>query len=62
MAYECFKLIENQVVDEGKKRPVRISMTKLVGAEKFPYLRFFDKLGLEKFVTEWESRVSAEKL
>ncbi|OGW49863.1 MAG: hypothetical protein A2V62_04295 [Nitrospirae bacterium RBG_19FT_COMBO_58_9] len=62
MAYECFKLIENQVVDEGKKRPVRISMTKLVGAEKYPYLRFFDKPGLEKFVTEWESRVNAEKL
>lgn len=59
MAYECFKLIENQVVDKGEKYPVRISMTKLVGAEKYPYLRFFDKSGLEKFVTEWESRVNA---
>lgn len=53
LAYECFKLIENQVVDKGEKRPVRISMDKLVGDERYPYLRFWDKQWLENFATEW---------
>jgi hypothetical protein len=52
LAYECFKLIENEVVDKGE-RPVRVSMEKLVGSDKYPYLRFFQKEALEKFATEW---------
>ncbi len=52
MAYECFKQIENQVVDRGE-RPIRISMLKLVGSEKYPYVRFYDKQTLEKLVSGW---------
>ncbi|NOS79102.1 MAG: DUF3800 domain-containing protein [Nitrospira sp.] len=61
MAYECFKLIENQVLDKGEKHPIRISMTKLVGAETYPYLRFLDKPGLENFNKEWERRMNTER-
>lgn len=57
LAYECFKLIENQVLDKSEKHPVRISMAKLLGTEKYPYLRYFDKRGLEQFEKEWERRM-----
>lgn len=53
LAYECFKLINNQVVDKSKKHPVRISMEKLVGPDKYPYLKFFDRAGLEHFAAKW---------
>ncbi len=52
LAYECFKLIQNQVVDNGK-RSVRISVTNLVGKDKYPYLRFFDKEGSKNFAAGW---------
>lgn len=54
LAYECFKLINSQVIEASKKRPVRISMRELVGSEHRPYMRFFGRPILENFVKEWE--------
>lgn len=53
LAYECFKLVNNQVVDTAQRRPPRISMLELVGEERCPYMKFMDKQSLEKFATEW---------
>lgn len=58
LAYECFKHIENQVVDKGR-RPVRISWGQLVGSEQYPYMKFWEKPWLTKFSQEFDQRLNA---
>ncbi len=60
-AYECFKHIENQVVDGGR-RPVRISWGHLVGSERCPYVKFWEKPWLEKFSREFDQRLAQPNL
>ena len=57
LAYECFKHIENQVVDRGR-RSVRISWGHLVGSERCPYMKFWEKPWLEKFSREFDQRLT----
>ncbi|MGH7934289.1 MAG: hypothetical protein ACREQN_14170 [Candidatus Binataceae bacterium] len=59
LAYEVFKQVENQVVDQGKKpdgtpRHVRISVKGLVRPEDISYLQYWDRAGLGDWIADAE--------
>jgi hypothetical protein len=56
LAYEVFKLVENQILDNSKKHDVRQSMRHLMGANDGRYLDFWDRERLKKWVTSHESQ------
>lgn len=61
LAYECFKLVNNQLVDPDQRRPPRISMLELVGTEQCPYMKLMDKQSLQNFATQWEKHEFTSK-
>ena len=50
LAYELFKLVENQIIDESKKYDVRRSMRDLMGSEEGKYLDYWGKERLQEWV------------
>lgn len=59
IAYEVFKQIENQIVDQGK-RNVRLSMLDLVRSGDQPYLKYWDKARLKSWVERVEAKRAKE--
>ena len=55
LAYELFKLVENQVIDNSAKHDVRLSARDLVGAEDGKYLDCWDRERLEEWVESHKS-------
>ena len=56
LAYELFKLVENQILDESKKRDVRQSMRHLMGADEGEYLDYWHRERLQDWVQSHESQ------
>jgi hypothetical protein len=54
--------MESQVVEQGQKRPVRISMRQLMGTAQNPYMKYFTKPVLVNFMAEWEKHGLNAKL
>jgi hypothetical protein len=59
LAYELFKLVENQVIDKGEKYPIRLSMQGLMGPEDGQYLDCWDKERFEKWLEGHKSGIDA---
>ncbi len=59
IAYEVFKQIENQIIDQGK-RDVRLSIRHLVRRQDEPYLKYWDKARLERWVQSFEAKGGKE--
>jgi hypothetical protein len=55
LSYEFYKLILNHEIHR-ENRPVRLSLDALVGKDKYPYLKYFNRDALEKFSKEWSQR------
>jgi hypothetical protein len=56
LAYEIFKLVENQILDNSEKHGVRQSMRHLMSADDGRYLDYWDKGRLQGWVTSHESQ------
>jgi len=58
IAYEVFKHIENQIIDQGK-RTVRLSVLDLVRPSDESYLKYWDRGRLQKSLLNWEAKTRA---
>jgi len=61
LAYEVFKQVENQVVDEGKKpdgskRDVRISIRELMRPDDMHYLQYWNMARLREWIADAEQK------
>jgi len=56
LAYELFKLVENQILDGSKKHDVRQSMRHLMGADEGKYLDYWHRERLQDWVKSHESQ------
>jgi hypothetical protein len=61
LAYEVFKQVENQIVDQGKKpdgskRDVRISIKELMRPEDEHYLKYWDMARLREWIADAEQK------
>ncbi len=53
VAYEYFKFIRNELVD-NRKRPIRRSARNLIRPHEAPFFRHFDKKSFEFFIQQWK--------
>lgn len=56
LAYEVFKQVENQIVDRGEKRGVRLSVKNLMRPQDPNYLKYWDRARLTEWLSECERR------
>jgi hypothetical protein len=62
IAYEIFKQVENQIVDEGKKHDVRISIKDLLRPADTPYFKYWDKARLQEWFARWREKYPTSSL
>jgi hypothetical protein len=58
LAYEVFKQVENQILDQGN-RPVRRSLQYLHRQDEGPYLKYWDETRLRDWLSKWEEQQRA---
>jgi Protein of unknown function (DUF3800) len=62
LAYEVFKQVENQIVDRGEKRDVRLSVKDLTRAQDLPYMKYWDKARLREWLANSKEKGIFEKI